>query len=75
MNGVLNIENKLILSPQSDEVRLVNPKQVYYYISEGIQPLRLECGYDEKIVFVFEKEPTLKLFSKWRKHDINWNKK
>jgi hypothetical protein len=72
---VLIIENKLILSPQSDEVRLINPKQVYYYISEGIQPLRLECGYDEKIVFVFEKESTLKLFSKWRQYDTGWSRK
>jgi hypothetical protein len=72
MNGVINIEDKMILAPQSDEVRLINPKQVYYYISEGIQPLRLECGYDDKIVFVYEKELTLKLFAKWREHDTGW---
>lgn len=69
------MENKMILAPQSEEVRLINPKQVFYYISEGVQPLRLECGYDEKIVFVFLKEPTLKLFSKWRSYDTGWTKK
>ena len=72
---MFNIENKLTLSPQSDEVRLINPKQVYYYLSKGIQPLRLECGYDDKIVFVFEKETTLKLFAKWREHDTGRNRK
>ncbi|MDF2588227.1 MAG: hypothetical protein K0S41_2068 [Anaerocolumna sp.] len=69
-----NQDKKMKLAPE-DEVRLINPRQVYYYISEGIQPLRLECGYDEKIVFVFQKEPTLKLFSKWRSYDTGWIKK
>jgi hypothetical protein len=69
---VFVIENKIILAPRSDEVRLINPKQVYYYLSEGVEPLRLECGYDEKIVFVFEKETTLKLFAKWRERDTGW---
>jgi hypothetical protein len=62
----------MILAPQSDEVRLINPKQVYYYLSQNVFPLRLECGYDEKIVFVFEKEATLRLFSKWRERDTDW---
>jgi len=62
----------MILAPQSDEVRLINPKQVYYYLSQNVFPLRLECGYDEKIVFVFEKEATLRLFSKWRERDTGW---
>lgn len=62
----------MILAPQSDEVRLINPKQVYYYLSQNVFPLRLECGYDEKIVFVFDKEATLRLFSKWRERDTGW---
>ena len=69
---MFNIENKMTLAPQSDIVRLINPKQVYYYISQGVNPLRLECGYDEKIVFIFEKETTLKLFAKWRERDTGW---
>ena len=72
---MFTIENNMILAPDSDEVRLVCAPQVYYYISKGLQPLRLECGYENKIVFVFDKEKTLKLFSEWRKLDKNWNKK
>lgn len=72
IKGVFYIKDKLVLSPHVEEVRLVNLRQVYFYISEGIQPTRLECGYDEKIVFVFEKEPTLKLFSRWRERDVMW---
>lgn len=69
------IENKMILAPDSDEVRLVSTRQVYYYISEGLQPKRLECGYEDKIVFVFDKKSTLLLFAKWRELDKNWYKK
>lgn len=50
-------------------VRLINPKQVYFYLENGVFPLWLEAGYNERIVYVFEKEPTLKLFCRWREHD------
>lgn len=52
-------------------VRLVNPTQVYFYISQGVYPLWLEAGYNNRIVYVFEKEPTLKLFSRWRDHEVD----
>jgi hypothetical protein len=71
---VFIIEDKYILAPQSDEVRLICVPQVYFYISKGLQPLRLECGFDNKVVFVFDKEKTLKLFSEWRKLDKNWSR-
>lgn len=52
-------------------VRLINPKQVYFYLQSGVYPLWLEAGYNDRIVYVFEKEPTLKLFACWRKHEID----
>lgn len=57
-----------------DTVKLINPRQVYFYMSEGVYPLWNEAGYDEKIVFVFLKEPTLRLFKKWRDFDTGWRK-
>ena len=57
-----------------DTVKLINPRQVYFYMSEGVYPLWNEVGYDEKIVFVFLKEPTLRLFKKWRDFDTGWRK-
>lgn len=53
----------------ADVVRLVNPKQVYFYLNHGLHPLWVEAGYNEKIVFVFLREPTLELFAAWRKCD------
>lgn len=59
-----------------DLVRIVNPKQTYFYMQQGIFPLWNEPGYNEKIVYVFLKEPTLRLFKQWREHDAyNQNKK
>lgn len=53
----------------TEVVRLINPKQVYFYLQNNVFPLWLEAGYNERIVYVFEKEPTLKLFACWRNHD------
>lgn len=58
-----------------DLVKILNPKQCYFYMSEGVYPLWCEAGYEDKIVYVFLKEPTLKLFSKWRSHDTKWKQK
>ena len=58
-----------------DLVKLLNPRQCYFYMSEGVFPLWNEAGYDGKIVYVFLKEPTLRLFKKWREHDTGWNTK
>jgi hypothetical protein len=55
-----------------DLVRLLNPKQCYFYMSEGVFPLWNEAGYEGKIVYVFLKEPTLRLFKKWREHNTEW---
>jgi len=52
-----------------DLVRLINQKQVFFYIKNNVYPLWLEAGYNDRIVYVFQKEPTLCLFTKWRNYD------
>jgi hypothetical protein len=56
----------------ADVVRLLNPQQCSFYMSEGVYPLWNEVGYGGKIVYVFLKEPTVPLFKKWREHDTGW---
>ena len=41
-------------------------------MSQGVFPLWNEAGYNDRIVYVFLKEPTLRLFKKWREHDTQW---
>lgn len=57
-----------------ETVKLLNPRQCYFYMTKGVYPLWIEPGYDNKIVFVFLKEPTLRLFGEWRKENTGWKK-
>lgn len=63
----MNYENH----KDTEVVRLINPKQVYFYLQNKVFPLWLEAGFNERIVYVFEKEPTLKLFALWRSHEVD----
>lgn len=47
------------------EIKILNMEQVYFYIEHGVSPKRIECGYKHKLVFVFDKEMTHDLYSKW----------
>ena len=49
------------------ELKIMNYKQCLFYVTNGVQPIRLEKGYDGKMVFIFTKEDTYKLFPLWRK--------
>lgn len=60
----------IVIDNRSDEIKLVNQRQVFLYIKNGIQPLRLECGYDDKLVYVFSRSETEVLFEMWRKHEL-----
>lgn len=60
----------IVIDNRSDEIKLVNQRQVFLYIKNGIQPLRLECGYDDKLVYVFSRSETENLFELWRKHEL-----
>lgn len=64
-----NFNNTNEKHKDADIVRLVNTKQVYFYIENGLQPIRVEAGYNQKIVFIFLREPTMALFAAWRKRD------
>lgn len=54
------------LDAGDDVVRIVNPRQVYFYLQNGLHPIRLEAGYNDRIVYIFEKKDSLVLFHEWR---------
>ena len=60
----------IIIDNRSDEIKLVNQRQVYLYVKNGLQPIRLESGYDDKLVYVFSKSKSEPLFEKWRNHEL-----
>lgn len=57
-----NFKNETI---EEDVVRIVNPKQVYFYLQNNLHPIRLEAGYNGRIVYVFQKRDSLMLFHEW----------
>ncbi len=64
-------EEMIIIDNRSDEIKLVNQRQVFLYVKNGLQPIRLECGYEDKLVYVFSRSKSELLFEKWRKHELN----
>ncbi len=64
-------DEMIVIDNRSDEIKLVNQRQVFLYIKNGLQPIRLECGYDDKLVYVFSRSKSEDLFEKWRKHELN----
>lgn len=64
-------DEMIVIDNRSDEIKLVNQRQVFLYIKNGLQPIRLECGYEDKLVYVFSRSNSEELFEKWRKHELN----
>ena len=63
-------EEMIVIDNRSDEVKIVNQKQVFLYVKNGLQPLRLENGYEDKLVYVFSRSKSEHLFEKWRNHEL-----
>ena len=64
-------EEMIVIDNRSDEIKLVNQRQVFLYVKNGLQPIRLECGYEDKIVYVFSRSNSEEVFEKWRKHELS----
>lgn len=64
-------QEMIVIDNRSDEIKLVNQRQVFLYVKNGLQPIRLECGYEDKLVYVFSRSESEELFEKWRNHELN----
>ena len=63
-------EEMIVIDNRKDEIKIVNQRQTYLYVKNGLQPIRLENGYDDKLVYVFSRSESEKLFELWRKHEL-----
>lgn len=61
----------IVINNRSDEIKIVNQRQAFLYIRNGLQPLRMECGYHDKLVYVFSRSESEPLFEKWRNHELD----
>lgn len=56
---------------ETDEcVFIINPLQVYKYLINDAIPLDIKAGEDNKIVYVFHKANTYKLYDAWCKREL-----
>ena len=54
----------------NNEIKILNMKQAIIYSQNGIQPIRLEWGRNNKIVFVFTKEETNAIYTRWLNNEF-----
>lgn len=54
----------IIIDNRSDEIKIVNQRQVFLYVKNGLQPLRLENGYDDKLIYMYFQNLKVNLYSK-----------
>lgn len=51
-------------------VYIVNPLQVYKYLSNDLAPLDILPGEDNKLVFVYSRNNSKFLYDKWCKREL-----
>lgn len=54
----------------NNEIKIPNYLQAKLYMKHGVFPIRCEYGYDDKIIFVFDKEESKEVYIKWRKREL-----
>lgn len=61
-----------LIYEDTDCVGIVNPKQVYAYLSHVPQPMLYDivCGYNERLVFMFDRKETEPLKKKWDNYEL-----
>lgn len=53
-----------------EEIKIVNKLQVVFYLERNIAPIRLELGYDSKLIFVYRKEDTTEVWRQWKAYTV-----
>ena len=58
------------LNLKPNEVGIPNYLQARLYMENGVYPIRCELGYNDKILFIFDKVESQEVYKKWRNHEI-----
>ena len=53
-----------------EEIKIINKWQVVFYLERNVQPIRLELGYNDRIVFVYLKEDTIEVWKQWKAYTV-----
>ena len=64
------IKKKEVIKMFDEEIKIINKWQVVFYLERNVQPIRLELGYNDRLVFVFLKEDTTEVWKQWKAYTV-----
>ena len=66
------IKKKEVIMMFDEEIKIINKWQVVFYLKKGVTPIRVELGYNDRLVFVFLKEDTIRTqcWEQWKQYTI-----
>ena len=53
-----------------EEIKIINKWQVVFYLQRGVEPIRVQLGFNDRLVFVYRKEDTTEVWQEWKKYTI-----
>ena len=60
----------MVIKMFDEEIKIINKWQVVFYLKKGVSPIRVELGYNDRLVFVFLKEDTLEAWREWKAYTV-----
>ena len=53
-----------------EEIKIINKWQVAFYLERNVQPIKLELGYNSRLVFVYRAEDTKEVWKQWKAYTV-----
>ena len=64
------IKKKEVIMMFDEEIKIINKWQVVFYLKKGVTPIRVELGYNDRLVFVYRKEDTKEVWQEWKCYTV-----
>ena len=56
---------------QDEIIKIVNKQQVVFYLERGnVAPIRVELGYNDRLVFVYLRKDTKEVWQEWKSYTV-----
>lgn len=55
-------------------MQIINKFQVVFYLKNGVKPIDIELGRNDKMVYIFDKEDTKEVWEMWKQQCIDYKK-
>ena len=56
-------------------VKIMNPIQVAFYLENKVKPIDIVVGYQNRLVYIFDKEDTKNVWELWKQACIEYKAK